>query len=76
MVFNDLKGSALYIKGHSQQSEKATFSENIANDRSDEGLISSLYKELLQLNNKKTTKLGAGQGGAKDLKRQFSKDDI
>ena len=45
----------------------------IANETTDKGLISKIYKQLIQLNARKTT---WSKSGGKDLNRHFSKEDI
>ena len=70
-----LKNCCMAKKNSIKMKREQTIWENIfANDTSDKGLISKIYKELTQLHSRKTN--NPIKKWVKDLNRHFSKEDI
>ena len=62
----------MHSKENYKQGEKTTV--RMANETTDKGLISKIYKQLIQLNTRKTD--NPTKQSEKDLNRHFSKEDI
>ena len=66
----------MHSKGNHQQNEKTTYrlGEILANNVTDKGLISKIYKQLIEFNIQKKKQTDPVKSWVEDLNRHFSKD--